>query len=200
VLLLGGATNKNHFSGTLPPSLSNATKLQILGLANNNFEGRVPPEIGKLCPVRVEMGANMLKAEDDADWEFLRYFTNCTRLEVLDVSNNTLGGVLPSFVANFTGPIQQLLMSMNWMSGVIPPGIGNLISLEDLEFAGNNLHGGIPEDIGRLQNLTFFTLEGNLLSGGIPPPLATSHNCSPLYYQTMSSMVSFLRTLGACTG
>ncbi|CAD6334725.1 unnamed protein product [Miscanthus lutarioriparius] len=169
VLLLGGATNKNSFSGTLPASLSNATKLQQLVIANNHFGGRVPPEIGTLCPVLVEMGNNMLKAEDDAGWEFLRYFTNCTRLEVLDVSNNTLGGVLPSFVANFTGPIQLLLMSMNGMSGVIPPGIGNLISLEDLEFAGNNLHGVIPEDIGRLQNLKFFTLEANLLSGGIPP-------------------------------
>ncbi|XP_066379592.1 receptor kinase-like protein Xa21 isoform X2 [Miscanthus floridulus] len=169
VLLLGGARNKNSFSGTLPASLSNATKLQQLVVANNHFGGRVPPEIGTLCPVLVEMGNNMLKAEDDAGWEFLRYFTNCTRLEVLDVSNNTLGGVLPSFVANFTGPIQLLLMSMNGMSGVIPPGIGNLISLEDLEFTGNNLHGVIPEDIGRLQNLKIFTLEANLLSGGIPP-------------------------------
>jgi hypothetical protein len=74
----------------------------------------------------------MLQAEDDADWEFLRYFTNCTRLKVLDIGNNTLGGVLPSFVANFTGPIQWLLMGMNRMSGVIPPGIGNLISLDSL--------------------------------------------------------------------
>jgi Leucine-rich repeat (LRR) protein len=103
VLLLGGARNKNNFSGTIPPSLSNATKLQILGLANNKFEGKVPPEIGKLCPVNVQMSCNMLHAEDDADWEFLRYFTNCTRLQVLDIGNNTLGGVLPSFVANFTG-------------------------------------------------------------------------------------------------
>jgi Leucine-rich repeat (LRR) protein len=38
VLLLGGIGNK--FSGTLPASLSNATKIQELGLTNNNFEGR----------------------------------------------------------------------------------------------------------------------------------------------------------------
>ncbi|WVZ96202.1 hypothetical protein U9M48_041869 [Paspalum notatum var. saurae] len=166
-LLLGGIGN--NFSGTIPASLSNATKIQQLVLANNRFEGRVPPEIGKLCPVLVEFGNNMLQAEDDVGWEFLRYLTNCTRLKVLDLSGNTLGGVLPSFVANLTAQINYLGMSMNQMSGVIPPGIGNLVDLEHLELTGNNLHGAIPEDIGRLQNLKYFSIVANLLSGGIPP-------------------------------
>ncbi|PAN17205.1 hypothetical protein PAHAL_3G113200 [Panicum hallii] len=166
VLRLGGVGN--NFSGPIPSSLHNATGIQELGLANNSFEGRVPPEVGMLCPVSVEMGSNMLHAEDDADWEFLRHFTNCTRLRVLDISDNSFGGVLPSFVANFTGPLIDLLMGKNRMSGVIPPGIGNLLDLEALEFAGNDLHGVIPEDIGGLWNLKYFSLEENLLSGGIP--------------------------------
>ncbi|KAJ1261556.1 hypothetical protein BS78_09G038900 [Paspalum vaginatum] len=167
VLLLGGIGN--NFSGTIPASLSNATKIQQLVLADNRFEGRVPPEIGNLCPELVEFGNNILQAEDDAGWEFLRYLTNCTRLKVLDLSENPLGGVLPSFVANLTAQINYLGISMNQMSGVIPPGIGNLVDLEHLEFTGNNLHGAIPEDIGRLRNLKYFFLEANLLSGGIPP-------------------------------
>ncbi|WVZ96205.1 hypothetical protein U9M48_041872 [Paspalum notatum var. saurae] len=167
VLLLGGIGN--NFSGMIPASLSNATKIQQLGLAKNRFEGRVPPEVGKLCPVSVQLGSNMLQAVDEADWEFLRYLTNCTRLEVLDVDDNKLGGVLPSFVANFTGPMKTLLMSKNPMSGVLPLAIGNLVDLEVLEFAENNLHGVIPEDIGRLHNLRFLSLESNLLSRGIPP-------------------------------
>ncbi|CAL4910412.1 unnamed protein product [Urochloa decumbens] len=167
VLRLGGIGN--NFSGAIPASLSNATKIRELGLAKNSFEGRVPPEVGRLCPMSVEMGSNMLRAEDDADWEFLRYFTNCTRLKALDISDNSFGGVLPVFVANFTGPVNFLIMAKNQISGVIPPGIGNLVHLEDLEFAENNLHGVIPEDIGRLQNLKYFLLEMNLLSGGIPP-------------------------------
>lgn len=166
VLLLGGIGN--NFSGTLPASLSNATKLQELGLAHNSFEGKVPPEIGKLCPESVQLGGNKLQAEDDADWEFLRHFTNCTRLAVLDVGGNALGGVLPRFVANFSGPVNTLIMAKNRMSGSIPLGVGNLVHLEDLEFGGNNLRGVIPEDIGRLRNLKYFTLEENLLSGGIP--------------------------------
>ncbi|CAN6349666.1 unnamed protein product [Urochloa humidicola] len=169
VFRLGGTGN--NFSGPIPASLSNATKIRELGLANNSFEGRVPPEVGRLrlCPVSVEMGSNMLRAEDDADWEFIRYFTNCTRHKVLDISDNSFGGVLPGFVANFTGPVNTLIMAKNRISGVIPPGIGKLVHLEDLEFSRNNLHGVIPEDIGKLQNLKYFSLEMNLLSGGIPP-------------------------------
>jgi Leucine-rich repeat (LRR) protein len=164
---LGGIGN--NFSGPIPPSLHNATRIQDLGLANNSFEGRVPPEVGMLCPVSVELDSNMLQAEDDVDWEFLRHLTNCTRLKTLDISDNAFGGVLPSFVANFTGPLNNLLMGRNRMSGVIPPGIGNLLDLGALEFAENNLHGVIPEDIVGLRNLKYFSLDENLLSGGIPP-------------------------------
>ncbi|KAJ1269818.1 hypothetical protein BS78_06G007100 [Paspalum vaginatum] len=167
LLLGGGRGTGNNFSGTIPASLSNATKILELGLANNRFEGRVPPEIGKLCPEYVGISNNMLQAEDDVGWEFLRYLTNCTRLQILDLSANTLGGVLPSFAANLTGSIQFLSMAINQISGAIPPGIGNLVDLWGLEFQGNNLHGAIPEDIGRLRNLTYFSLEANLLSGAI---------------------------------
>uniref|UniRef100_A0A0E0JJM6 Receptor kinase-like protein Xa21 n=1 Tax=Oryza punctata TaxID=4537 RepID=A0A0E0JJM6_ORYPU len=166
VLRLGGIGN--NFSGTIPASLSNASKIQVLGLARNSFEGRVPPEIGKLCPVSVQMGSNKLQANDAGDWEFLRYFTNCTRLQVIDLSDNTLGGVLPSSVANLSGSIQWLSMSKNRISGIIPPGIGSLNALEDLEFQGNNLYGDIPGDIGRLGNLQVLWLNMNSLSGGIP--------------------------------
>uniref|UniRef100_A0A0D9V1M3 Receptor kinase-like protein Xa21 n=1 Tax=Leersia perrieri TaxID=77586 RepID=A0A0D9V1M3_9ORYZ len=166
VLFLGGIGN--NFSGTIPASLSNATKIQELGLANNSFEGKVPPEIGKLCPVSVQMGSNKLQANDAEDWDFLRYFTNCTRLKELDLSDNILGGLLPSFIANLSGPITTISMGRNQMSGVIPPGIANYLGLEVVEFAENNLQGAIPEDIGRLGNLSLLSLYQNQLSGGIP--------------------------------
>ncbi|EEE54710.1 hypothetical protein OsJ_02035 [Oryza sativa Japonica Group] len=166
VLRLGGIGN--NFSGTIPASLSNATEIQVLGLARNSFEGRIPPEIGKLCPVSVQMGSNKLQANDAGDWEFLRYFTNCTRLQVIDLSDNTLGGILPSFIANLSRSIQWLSMAKNQISGIIPPGIGSLKGIEDLEFQGNNLFGDIPGDIGRLRNLKVLWLNMNNMSGGIP--------------------------------
>ncbi|TVU42698.1 hypothetical protein EJB05_09118, partial [Eragrostis curvula] len=161
----------NHLSGMIPSSLANATNIELFSLARNSFQGRVPPEIGTLCPLRVELGGNRLEAEDDEDWEFLRSFTNCTRLQLLDLNSNILGGVLPGYVANFSRKIEWLSMAGNHISGVIPPGIGKLVNLVDLQFAGNNMQGVIPDDIGRLQNLKVLLLQENRLSGQIPSSL-----------------------------
>ncbi|XP_052158323.1 putative receptor-like protein kinase At3g47110 [Oryza glaberrima] len=89
------------------------------------------------------MGSNKLQANDDGDWEFLRYFTNCTRLQVIDLSDNTLGGILPSFIANLSSSIQWLSMAKNQISGIIPLGIGSLNGLEDLEFQGSGKYGSV---------------------------------------------------------
>ncbi|CAO2151290.1 unnamed protein product [Urochloa humidicola] len=161
----------NRLSGMLPSSLANATNIQVLSLARNRFQGRVPPEIGKLCPPRVELGGNRLEARNDEDWEFLRSFTNCSRLQLIDLDGNNFGGMLPGYVANFSRQLQWLGMGENQMSGVIPPGIGNLVNLIYLDFGGNNLQGVIPEEIGRLQNLKSLMLQENRLSGQIPSSL-----------------------------
>ncbi|XBJ04953.1 hypothetical protein VPH35_023814 [Triticum aestivum] len=158
----------NHLSGRIPSSFANSTKMQLLSLARNNFHGRVAPEIGKLCPVRVELGSNRLQVHDAEGWEFLRFFTNCTRLQLIDLNENDLGGVLPGYVANFSRQIQWLSMAGNRITGTIPSGIGNLVNLNDLELGGNNLHGPIPEGIGRLKNLQILLLQQNDLSGHIP--------------------------------
>ncbi|XBI95380.1 hypothetical protein VPH35_031864 [Triticum aestivum] len=161
----------NHLSGRIPSSFANSTRMQLLSLARNNFHGRVAPNIGKLCPVRVELGSNRLQADDAEGWEFLRFFTNCTGLQLMDLNENDLGGVLPGYVANFSRQIQWLSMAGNRITGTIPSGIGNLVNLNDLELGGNNLHGPIPEEIGRLKNLQTLLLQQNDLSGHLPSSL-----------------------------
>lgn len=140
----------------------------MLGLSRNRFQGRVAPEIGKLCPFQVTMGANQLQAEDEQGWEFFTLFTNCTRLQLIDLPLNRLGGVLPTSITNFSTQIQWLSIAANGISGVIPSGLGNLVNLSNLDMSENNLHGVIPEDIAELTNLQALLLGGNQLSGNIP--------------------------------
>ncbi|AQK78423.1 Putative leucine-rich repeat receptor-like protein kinase family protein [Zea mays] len=163
-LLLGN----NRLSGTLPSSLGNATMVEILGLGLNRFQGRVAPEIGKLCPFNVEMSANELQAEDEQGWEFFTLFTNCTRLQLIDLPLNRLGGVLPTSITNFSTQIQWLSIAANGISGVVPSGLGNLINLSNLDMGENDLHGVIPEDIAKLTNLQVLLLANNQFSGNIP--------------------------------
>ena len=80
-LLLGG----NHFIGNLPASLVNSTKIYVLDVPYNNFTGRLPPEVGRLCPDLLSLGANQFIVATVQDWEFMTLLTNCTRLRVLNL-------------------------------------------------------------------------------------------------------------------
>ena len=59
------------------------------------------------------------------------------------------------------------------LSGVIPPGLGNLPGLEVLSLSGALLSGPIPPELGSLPNLTSLSLSGNRITGAIPPSWAT---------------------------
>ncbi|VEN75408.1 exported hypothetical protein [Candidatus Desulfarcum epimagneticum] len=55
--------------------------------------------------------------------------------------------------------------------GRIPPDLGNLAGLEELDLSGNRLTGAIPKELGRLTRLKYLRLSENRLTGPIPPEL-----------------------------
>ncbi|XP_048536780.1 probable LRR receptor-like serine/threonine-protein kinase At3g47570 [Triticum urartu] len=176
-LLFGG----NHFTGNLPASLVNSTEIFQLDVAFNNFTGRLPPEIGMLCPDYLSLGVNQFMATTMQDWEFMTLLTNCTRLRVLNLQFNMLGGVLPSSVANLSTQLQVLYVGVNEISGKIPFGIGNLVGLNRLQLARNRFSGALPDTIGRLNSLQSLQLYSNLLTGFMPSSLGNLTQLLTLY-------------------
>ncbi|XP_028063225.1 receptor kinase-like protein Xa21 [Camellia sinensis] len=82
---------ENKFTGPLPISLSNASKLQQIGFDHKNFVGPMPRDRGRLLSLRrFGVGDNLL--EDDLS--FISLLTNCTSLKVLSVSANFLRELL----------------------------------------------------------------------------------------------------------
>ena len=60
----------------------------------------------------------------------------------------------------------------NYLSGAIPPEIGNLTNLEYLDLGANNLTGTIPPEIWNLTKLTYLNLyKFNELTGTLPPEI-----------------------------
>jgi len=87
---------------------------------------------------------------------------------------STWGGVTTS-----NGRVIKLRQVDNTLDGTIPPAIGNLSELIELELRSTNpylsyankLTGSIPPELGNLSKLSILKLEKNQLSGSIPPEL-----------------------------
>nr|QAS62446.1 protein brassinosteroid insensitive 1 [Sedum alfredii] len=95
------------------------------------------------------------------------HLANLTTLTTLDLSRNNFFGQVPSSV----GSMNKLLfldLSRNYFSGVIPPEISTLVNLETLFLHSNNIGGFIPASLGNLSSLSDLDLTNNNLTGSIP--------------------------------
>ncbi|CAN6485889.1 unnamed protein product [Victoria cruziana] len=89
---------------------------------------------------------------------------------MLNLSNNTLQGVLPSSLASLA-LLQVLDLSRNGFVGQIPAGFAGLKSLNKFSLNTNALNGSIPAALGQCSALQMLDLSSNHLSGEIPAEL-----------------------------
>ncbi|KAL7224263.1 hypothetical protein ACSBR1_025681 [Camellia fascicularis] len=162
---------ENLFTGYIPISISNASKIQRLCIDGNKFTGKVPPleklhDLQWLC-----FEDNQLGIGEVGDLSFLSSLANATNLVYVGLRNNSFGGKLPESVSNFSMNLNKLLLDNNKIFGSIPTGIGNLVKLQQIELWENQFTGNIPTDIGKLQELQILRLSNNKFSGNIPTSL-----------------------------
>ncbi|KAL0331391.1 UNVERIFIED_CONTAM: Proline-rich receptor-like protein kinase PERK9 [Sesamum angustifolium] len=95
----------NSLSGEIPREIANLTELTDLYLNVNNLTGTIPPEIGSMASLQGQIPASlgdlgMLKrlylSFNQLSGPIPVRLANNPSLEVLDVQNNTLSGVVPS--------------------------------------------------------------------------------------------------------
>ncbi|XAR62634.1 Non-specific serine/threonine protein kinase [Bertholletia excelsa] len=139
----------NNFSGEIPPWLPNLPQLQHLLLQNNSFTGISPGSVNN----------------------------NVSKLEILDISYNSMHGIIPPIIGNFS-QLKSLNLSYNQLSGSLPISIFGLLSLIWINLGSNSLNGSLPEsmcnDLAKLQSLR---LCENGLYGSIP---SSPHKCREL--------------------
>ncbi|CAM9585483.1 unnamed protein product [Scytosiphon promiscuus] len=138
-----------------------------LDLSDNNLQGRIPPELGKLGALKkLDLRGNKLKGVIPAE------LGNLTAVETLDLGNNKLSRSIPKELGALT-QLRKLFLCNNKLRGAIPPELGNLTVLQQLELWGNQLSGFIPPELGKLAALEVLYLAGNRLRGRIPWQLET---------------------------
>ncbi|GLJ55665.1 hypothetical protein SUGI_1195640 [Cryptomeria japonica] len=187
----------NSFSGPIPISFAKLSNLELLYLANNSLNGTFSFFILNNCPklTLVDLSSNMLTVKISAStipnfqldflglrqWstfyidaitiknkgQDLEYKTILRLVKCLDLSNNSLSGIIPWNIGSLKGLI-ILNISRNHFNGKIPKSIGEMQMLQSLDLSQNNLSGAIPTELQLLTSLSYFDVSYNNLSGLIP--------------------------------
>ncbi|XP_019223999.1 PREDICTED: receptor kinase-like protein Xa21 [Nicotiana attenuata] len=167
-----------NINGILPNSISNLSKLTVLGLGGNELTGPIPKSLVNLRLLEVlHLQSNSFAGETST----LSFITPLINLVDLRLSFNPLNAVLPKSIGN---------LSLQWFSAIgcnlkghIPNEIGNLINLSSLELEDNDFTGIVPTTISSLTNLQQLSLGVNRISGPFPNGLC---ELSSLFFLKLS--------------
>ena len=162
----------NSLDGPIPPEIAQLGELRHLLLSNNDLSGEIPSELGELESLRsLDLCYNVLRGTIPAglgDLSELETLSLCGDDQEVG-SGNQLTGAIPPELGRLA-QLRELDLGANRLQGPIPPELGDLSKLETLRLYSNLLT-SIPAEIGRLDSLRSLFLYGNRLTGKIPPEL-----------------------------
>ncbi|XP_016718151.2 receptor-like protein EIX2 [Gossypium hirsutum] len=173
---------RNGMSGEIPSTLQHSTRLIMLDLSDNHFNGSVPAWIGvKLSKLEI-----LSLRSNNFDGHLPQKICQLQSLRILDLGHNGISGAIPKCFSNFSAMAnksnQQCYMfqwssiSTNFLF------LSALLVLKGREdeygatlglvtsicLSTNRLIGEIPKEFGSLVALRSLNLSGNLLIGNIP--------------------------------
>ncbi|KAJ8629249.1 hypothetical protein MRB53_022572 [Persea americana] len=167
--LIGFYVGGNRFTGPIPISLYNASRLEELELSSIQFSGSIPMKLGRLGGLRLlNLKNNILGSGEAEDMGSLSSLANCSLLQILSVTINQLTGALPGSTANLSSNLLHLYLGENQLFRSIPSGIDNLHNLTALTMDSIFMIGRIPEGIGKLSKLQLLHLHKNNFLGEFP--------------------------------
>ena len=188
--------NDNPLSGALPASLGNLTNLQVLLLHNTQL--CVPPDFAfqpwpwvqplvvsddvVICgedpdPINPDRAAlvALYEATNGDNWtNNTNWLSDRPLGEWYGVTTDAGGRVtkLELYTIDGNKPIGSSgRVTSNGLTGRIPPALGSLSNLQELDLSSNQLSGNIPSELGNLTNLQVLELSYNELSGELPSAL-----------------------------
>ncbi|GJP44830.1 hypothetical protein CLOM_g4238 [Closterium sp. NIES-68] len=137
--------------------------LVLINVAGNEVSGPVlPPVISKFFKLREIMFQ---------DNRFIGPMANevsaLKSLEKLDVSLNDITGAIPPGIVTLR-KLTWLAVGQNRMSGVLLPALGNMTQLKTLDIGGNSFKGPLPASWGALKNLELLNVQKLYVDGSFP--------------------------------
>lgn len=143
----------NEISGEIPDLFEKISGLEVVNLSDNALVGTIPESLGQLPNLTaVSLSNNQLKGNIHGGYrqaEVVDFSSNLVKgelpgnefggesLKYLNFSNNRLSGQIPeSFGLNFSSKM-MLDLSVNNLTGTIPPAFSSLAAHKPSSFAGN---------------------------------------------------------------
>ncbi|PHT76585.1 Protein STRUBBELIG-RECEPTOR FAMILY 3 [Capsicum annuum] len=115
-------------------------------------------------------------------------------LKTIDLSNNHIGGTIPS---NLPVSLQNIFLSDNDLTGSIPSSLSSLSQLSAMSLNGNQLTGEIPDSFQGLTALVNLDLSSNSLTGALPSSVGNLSSLATLHLQSnqLSGTLDVLQNL-----
>ncbi|KAF8019664.1 hypothetical protein BT93_G0374 [Corymbia citriodora subsp. variegata] len=93
---------------------------------------------------------------------------NASNLEVLNMSDNSLSGIIPNCLTSSNTSLSVLNLCMNYFQGELPEILGGNSSLRTLDFSRNRLESPVPQSLSNCQMLEVLDLSYNTIVDTFP--------------------------------
>ncbi|XP_078161155.1 receptor-like protein 6 [Carex rostrata] len=164
----------NHFNGTFNLDIiKHNKKLDVLYLSNNNLSIIEGKNHNDSFYASFPQMKTILLASCNLK-KFPSFLSFQTKIDNLDLSNNSLAGDIPLSICNV--PIRVLVLSYNNLTGTIPPCLLEAAeSREVLNLRSNKLSGTLPRNISEVCKFRTINLSRNRINGSLPKLLMNCH-------------------------
>ncbi|KAL7181326.1 hypothetical protein ACSBR1_040248 [Camellia fascicularis] len=148
---------QNHFIGQIYEFQSKS--LNHINLRHNKLQGLIPP-----FPTII----NLFLSKNTFTGEIPSTICNVSFLEILDFSHNSLSGVIPQCLANFSNVLSVLDLRMNNFHGNIPSTFTEGKKLRNIDLNGNQLEGRVPRSLATCRHLEVLDIGNNKINDTFP--------------------------------
>uniref|UniRef100_A0ACD5WD55 Uncharacterized protein n=1 Tax=Avena sativa TaxID=4498 RepID=A0ACD5WD55_AVESA len=157
----------------MPAWINSLNSLFYLDVSKNSLSGKIPITLMEVPMLKSDKSAAYLdpghlelavfwKSDLSRQYHVLTAFPT-----FLNLSTNNFTGVIPPEIGQLK-VLSQLDFSYNKLYGDIPLSVCNLKKLEVLDLSNNHLTGVIPATLGNLHFLSAFNISNNDLEGAVP--------------------------------
>ncbi|EOA28988.1 hypothetical protein CARUB_v10025247mg [Capsella rubella] len=153
---------QNHLSGSIKASFNSSTssRLEIMYLGDNQFDGKILEPISKLINLK-RLDVSFLNTSSPIE---LKLFSSLISLVHLDLSGNSLSPASLSRDSNIPLTMKYLFLKFCGISQ-LPTSLRTLENLEYLQLSNNEMRGKIPEWLWSLPCLRTAYIRFNSFNG-----------------------------------